>query len=72
MPKELNGQKITAQAWFYCPNNSTNDRKIALSVDDNGTAVVAKNQLAKTKYLLKLSWKADNENFYNEQNVEIK
>lgn len=72
MPKELNGKKISGQAWFYCPNNSTNDRKISLNADDNGNIIIAKNQLAKTKYLLKLSWKTADENFYNEQSVEIK
>jgi hypothetical protein len=72
LPKELNGKKINAQAWFYCPNNSVNDRKISLKPDDNGTIIIAKTTLAKTKYLLKLNWQAGNENFYNEQSVEIK
>lgn len=72
MPKELSGKKIDCKAWFYCPNNSSNDRKISVNADDNGTVVIAKNQLAKTKYLVKLSWNAGDEKFYNEQSIEVK
>ena len=72
LPKELNGKKIDGQAWFYCPNNSVNDRRIPLNINSEGEMLIAKSELAKTKYLLKLSWNAGNEKFYDEQNIEIK
>jgi FixH len=72
MPKELNGMPVTGEAWFYCVNNAANDRKISLVVDDNGTMLIAKQKLAKTKYLLKLTWESGNEKFYNEQGIELK
>jgi hypothetical protein len=72
LPKELNGMALTGEAWFYCPNNASNDRKIPLNVSDSGTMLIAKNKLAKTKYLLKLNWESGKEKFYNEQSIELK
>ncbi|QEC70066.1 hypothetical protein FRZ67_23195 [Panacibacter ginsenosidivorans] len=72
LPKELNGAALTGEAWFYCANNASNDRKIPLNISDSGTMLIAKNKLAKTKYLLKLTWESGKEKFYTEQNVEVK
>ena len=72
LPKELNGSALTGEAWFYCANNASNDRKIPLNISDSGTMLIAKNKLAKTKYLLKLTWESGKEKFYNEQSVEVK
>ena len=72
LPKELNGSAVNGEAWFYCANNASNDRKIPLNISDSGTMLIAKNKLAKTKYLLKLTWESGKEKFYNEQNIELK
>ncbi|MEP7318229.1 MAG: FixH family protein [Panacibacter sp.] len=72
LPKELNGMPLTGEAWFYCANNASNDRRIPLTVDNNGAMFIEKNKLAKTKYLLKLNWQSGEEIFYNEQSIELK
>lgn len=71
-PKELNGYKTEGEAWFYCATDDVKDKKIALQVDANGRQTFPKNQLSKTNYLLKLSWKIGNSNYFAEKSVIIK
>ncbi len=71
-PKELNGYKTEGEAWFYCATDDVKDKKITLQVDSNGRQTFPKNQLSKTNYLLKLSWKIGNSNYFAEKSVIIK
>ena len=71
-PKELNGYKTEGEAWFYCATDDVKDKKIVLQVDSNGRQTFPKNQLSKTNYLLKLSWKIGNSNYFAEKSVIIK
>jgi len=72
LPKELNGLAVKGEAWFYCATNSLNDRKIPVQVNEEGIMKVEKNKLTKTLYQVKLNWQNGNENFYNEQNLQVK
>ncbi len=71
-PKELNGSKSEGEAWFYCATDESKDKKIPLQADTNGRQVFAKNQLSKTHYLLKLSWKIGSNFYFAEKEVTIK
>ncbi len=71
-PKELNGSKSEGEAWFYCATDESKDKKIPLQADVNGRQVFAKNQLSKTHYLLKLSWKIGSNFYFAEKEVTIK
>ena len=72
LPKELNGLATTGQVWFYCPINASDDRRIPLEADDDGTIKIDKRKLAKTNYQVKLSWQTGNDKFYNEQALEVR
>lgn len=72
LPKELNGQVLKGEAWFYCATNAADDRRIPLAVNENGTMLVEKNKLAKANYVLKLNWENTDEKFYNEQAVSLR
>ncbi|MBG9378120.1 FixH family protein [Panacibacter sp. DH6] len=72
LPKELNGQVLKGEAWFYCATNAADDRRIPLTVDDKGIMLVDKSKLAKASYVLKLNWENTSEKFYNEQAVSLR
>jgi hypothetical protein len=71
LPKELNGLTVSGEAWFYCATNASKDKKITLEIDAEGRQFISKAQLAKAKYLLKVNWKAGNNIYYTEKNVEV-
>ncbi|MEO6914358.1 MAG: FixH family protein [Chitinophagaceae bacterium] len=72
LPKELKGLAVEGEAWFYCPENSDNDRKIPMQVSEEGIMRIDKTKLVKTNYQVKLSWRHGNEKFYNEQKILVK
>lgn len=71
LPKEMSGLAVNGQALFYCPTDASKDKKIALETDAEGRQFISKAQLAKAKYLLKVNWKAGNDIYYTEKNVEV-
>lgn len=71
LPKELDGLAVQGEAWFYCAPNSLHDRKIPVLVNESGIMKIAKSKLAKSPYLVKLSWQNGIEKYYNEQNIRI-
>lgn len=72
LPKELNGNKIEGEAWFYCKTDENKDKKFPLEVDANGKQSILKKQLSKTNYQVKLSWKVGAVNYYIEKEITIK
>jgi glucan-binding YG repeat protein len=72
LPKELNGNKIIGEAWFYCKTDEGKDKKFPLAVDSTGKQMISKNQLLKTAYQVKLSWKIDTTNYFTEKEIILK
>jgi hypothetical protein len=72
LPKELNGLAVTGEAWFYCANNSLYDRKMPVQVNEEGLMKIDKRKLAKAYYRVKLNWQNGDEQFYNEQTLQIR
>lgn len=71
LPKEMNGKKISGEAWFYCKTDAANDRKIILNVDDSSRQLIMKNLLVKGPYQLKLNWQSQAGNYYKEMEIII-
>lgn len=71
LPKEMSGLAVNGEALFYCPTDASKDKKIALGTDAEGRQFISKAQLAKARYLLKVNWKAGNNIYYTEKNVEV-
>ena len=71
MPPELKGDSITGEVWFYCAVNAENDRKMPLTVNDEGIMQISRNKLAACNYTLKITWKADNNSYYKEEAIKI-
>lgn len=70
-PAEVKGYKVKADAWFYCKTNAERDRKMALSVNDDGTCVIDKKLLLKQDYQLKLSWETGDKKYYTEKEFKV-
>lgn len=71
MPKELDGQLLKGEAWFYCSTKAANDRKLPLQVDDNGMFVVQKSLLAAAPYTVKLTWQVGEEKYHTEKQLDL-
>jgi hypothetical protein len=72
LPAEMNGKTITGNIWLYCSSDDTKDRRLELSVDKTGKQVIDGKQILPANYLFKITWKADELNYYNEQQLELK
>tara|TARA_R110002124_G_scaffold194258_1_gene361350 strand:+ start:7633 stop:8079 length:447 start_codon:yes stop_codon:yes gene_type:complete len=69
-PNEFVG-KAQGDIKLYRPNNPTMDAKFPLSVNANGTQLISTSALDKGKWILKIEWNADNENYLEEKTIVI-
>lgn len=69
-PNELVG-RAQGDVLFYRPNNSALDKKIPLSVNATGTQIIPITSLEKGKWLLKIKWVMDNQNYLEEKTIMI-
>lgn len=72
LPKELNGNKIIGEVWFYSKTDEGKDKKFPLEVDSTGKQTILKKLLIKTGYQVKLSWKIDTTNYFTEKEITLK
>ncbi len=71
LPAEMKGMAVSGEAWFYCKTDAIKDRRIPLSVDENGRQLIMKKTLVKGNYELKLNWETASEKYYTEQKLII-
>lgn len=72
LPTEMKGKTISGNIWLYCSSDDKKDRKLDLTVNENGRQVISSKNMLPANYLLKVTWKADELNYYNEQLIELK
>lgn len=70
-PKELQDSNIAGTIWFYCTAKASNDRKFPISVDTHLRMLVDKKNLAKTRYLAKISWQTNGQLYFKEIAISI-
>lgn len=70
LPKEMQGLKVTGEAWFYNKTNANNDKHVTFETNNCVTAF-EKDKLPKGNFLLKLSWKTGSENYYIEKSITL-
>lgn len=71
LPREFKSRVVTAALHFYSPVSTSLDKKFDLRTD-NGEITVARNDLAKTAYKLKISWESEGKRYYQETAVDLK
>lgn len=72
LPEEMKGKAISGSIWLYCPVDDKKDRKLVLAVDETGKQVIDAKTILPASYQLKITWKADDLTYYNEQRIEVK
>jgi len=70
-PKEITNGNISGEALFYSITAAEKDRTIPIVVNNNKQQVIAKNRLLKANYKVKLTWKANNKNYYSEKDITV-
>lgn len=69
-PNEFVG-KAQGNIKLYRPNDPKMDAKLPLSVNANGTQLISTSALKKGKWILKIEWSADEENYLEEKVIII-
>lgn len=68
-PKEITEQ-ITGKLFFYKPSNEKFDKDIAINTIEN-TQQIAISEFQKGMYHVKIDWKANNTDYFNEISIVI-
>ncbi|MBK7148695.1 MAG: FixH family protein [Bacteroidetes bacterium] len=69
-PKEVAGQSIKADIYFYCPSNSKNDYRTSCRTAA-GICEVNTTEVKKGGYKVKVNWSAAGADYYNENFINI-
>jgi len=72
LPAELKGSKIEGEIFFYCPNEEANDAKFPIKADTSGRQVIAKKDLKKTHYQVKVTYKTEKNSYYSQNELIVK
>jgi nitrogen fixation protein FixH len=70
LPNEMQQKHIKGNVHFYCPTDARKDQKFNLTVNDNATFQVP-HAVIPGKYIVKISWQADNNNYYQEKEIQV-
>jgi len=69
-PSELVG-KVQGDIKLYRPNDPTMDKSIPLSVNATGTQIIPVNDMAKGKWIMKISWVMGEQSYLEEKTIMI-
>lgn len=69
-PKEHTQQSIKGNVHFYSPINELWDKKIDIDTKD-GSLIVAREELVNTRYKVKVNWKVNDKNYYQESEITL-
>ncbi|TAL68350.1 MAG: hypothetical protein EPN82_11020 [Bacteroidetes bacterium] len=71
-PKEVSNTSISGEIVFFKPNDSSRDFKTKLKTDSVNCYQIALNKLVKGKWLIKIDWKGNGTEFYNEEEITVR
>lgn len=69
-PKEHAVNEIKGSIHFYSPINEKWDKKVDIDTK-TGSVVVARAELMNTRYKVKVNWKADSKDYYQESEITL-
>jgi hypothetical protein len=70
-PEEIKDKKVDGEIWFYSNADASKDIKFKIEVGNNGLMQIAKSQLIKTKYTVKINWQIATTNYYSEKSILV-
>ena len=71
-PKEIISPDISGNIVFFKPNDSRMDFETKIKTDTGNCYSIDLNKLVKGKWLIKIDWKANNKEFYCENEITIR
>ncbi len=71
-PQEMKQKKAEGTIFFYCTADSRKDKKFTIQLSQEAVQLIAAKEILPGKYVVKITWQTDNQNYYNEQAVSIK
>ena len=70
-PESLKGKIINGFIRFYRPSNSSEDKNIKLSVNENNFQFIDTKLFSKGLWVLKIDWSAGDSTYYYEEKIRI-
>jgi hypothetical protein len=70
-PQALITDSLSGHVTFYRPNNSEQDRRYKLQLDENGRQSIPVSDLEDGRWKLTLEWKSDSLTFIDQKNIFI-
>jgi hypothetical protein len=70
-PVSFSGKKLEGTLFFYRPSDDAGDYKESMICDNTMQQRVTTARLLPGKYVVKLTWKVDGKEFYQEESVNI-
>ncbi|MBL7762160.1 MAG: FixH family protein [Chitinophagaceae bacterium] len=71
LPAEVQQKKISGSIWFYNAADASKDKHIELKTNTEGMQELSNAGLQPGSYTVKMQWKADETNYYSEQQLTI-
>lgn len=69
LPQKLKELPVSGSIWFYAPDDKAADFVLPLGVDSTGRQLIPSPLLVKSRYRLKITWKAGTTGYYFESEV---
>ena len=69
-PTELVKKGLTGTIHFYCPSNEKWDKDVNIKAGES-TMLIARNNLHRTTYIMKMDIVADKEQYYQENEINL-
>lgn len=71
LPADIQHKKISGTIWFYNASDASKDKRVELKTNDDGSQELSEAGLQSGNYTVKIQWKADETNYYSEQQLTI-
>ncbi len=70
-PKEHIGAGLDGTVWFYRPSDTSEDRKLKITLDDNGVQALNVRQLPTGYWIVKVSWTSGGKEYYVQKELML-
>jgi nitrogen fixation protein FixH len=71
LPADVQDKKTSGSIWFYNAADASKDKRIELAPKEDGSQQLNDTGLLPGSYIVKIQWKADETNYYSEQQLTI-
>ncbi len=72
LPMKFIMKQTRGEIHFYRPSDARMDQRIPLQVGEDGKQIIDLRQFAKGKWVMKISWRVNNDEYYDQQEIFIR